>query len=101
TATRSTIFSRLESYRAIEIEMCYHSHETVGISLSRPDGSVRVHSLQPLFVAGQCLTTGRERKIILSLLRGIEKDLGWATEYRVKQLLLHWGWADDSGSEPT
>jgi hypothetical protein len=51
--------------------------------------------VQPLFVAGQCLTETRERRIILDLLRGIESDLGWATDYRVRQLLKEWGWNEE------
>ncbi len=94
TARRSTVANRLQSYRSIEPEIRYHSHEICGIALSRPEGSVRIHQLQPLFVAGQCLTEPRERRVILELLRSIEADLGWATEYRVQQLLHEWGWHD-------
>lgn len=99
TARRSTVTSRLQSYRSIESEIRYHSHEICGISMARPDGSVRIHSLQPLFVSGQCLTDPRERRTIIRLLRGIEADLGWATEYRVQQLLKEWGW-DESDLMP-
>lgn len=53
---------------------------------------MRIHQIQPLFVVGQCLTHESERQAILELLRGIEVDLGWATEYRVQQLLKVWGW---------
>ena len=67
-----------------------------GIACSRPEASVRVHSTQPLFVAGQCLTHHRERKVVLDLLRSIEVDLGWATEYRVEQLIKEWGWVANS-----
>lgn len=67
-----------------------------GIACSRPEASVKVHSTQPLFVAGQCLTHYSERKVVLDLLRSIERDLGWATEYRVEQLIKEWGWAAES-----
>ncbi|KAI9724777.1 MAG: hypothetical protein M1812_000053 [Candelaria pacifica] len=97
TARRSTVAKRLQSYRNIESDILYHSREICGIALSRPEGSVRIHSLQPLFVAGQCLTESHERKIVLNMIRSIETDLGWATEYRVKQLLAEWGW--DHGEE--
>lgn len=92
TARRSTLNIRLQSYRAIEQESRHHSHEICGIALGRPEGSVRIHSVQPLFVAGQCLTEVRERRTILDLLRSIEEDLGWATDYRVQHLLKEWGW---------
>ncbi|KAK6585410.1 hypothetical protein PZA11_002137 [Diplocarpon coronariae] len=90
TARRSTLSDRISSYRGIEREVRHHAHEIVGIALGRPDGSVRIHQVQALFVAGQCLTEDRERQVILSLLRGIEDDLGWATDYRVKKLLSEW-----------
>ena len=105
TMRRSTIANRLNSYRLIEEEIVSHCYEIwyvaciiwllmlsaydfpSGIALSRPEASVRVHQTQPLFVAGQCLSQSHERHLILELLRGTEKDLGWATENRVQQLL--------------
>jgi hypothetical protein len=95
TARRSTLSNRLHSYRAIEREVRYHSHEICGIALGRPEGSVRIHQVQPLFVAGQCLTETCERRVVLDLLRGIESDLGWATDYRVRQLFKEWGWNEE------
>ncbi|KAJ5518726.1 hypothetical protein N7453_001148 [Penicillium expansum] len=100
TSRRSTITLRLQSYRSIESEIAFHSREIVGIGLSHPDGSVRINSLQPLFVSGQCLTDPRERRTTVRLLRGIESDLGWATEYRVQQLLKEWGWDEISTRSP-
>lgn len=90
TARRSTLSNRLASYRSIEAETRRHSHEICGIALGRPEGSVRIHQVQPLFVAGQCVTDQRERRVILDLLRNIEADLGWATDYRVQQLMREW-----------
>ena len=96
TAGRTTIARRTNSYREILEEMVSHCYEICGISRARPEASVRVHSTQALFVAGQCLTDPRERKVILDLLRDIETDLGWATGYRVQQLQREWGWVSDS-----
>ncbi|KAJ5099325.1 transcriptional regulator family: Fungal Specific TF [Penicillium argentinense] len=92
TSRRNTITLRLQSYRSIEADIGFHSREILGIALSRPDGSVRINSLQPLFVSGQCVTDPRERRVAIRMLRAIESDLGWATEYRVQQLLKEWGW---------
>lgn len=94
TAKRATIYSRLHSYRYIDAEVRYHSQEICGIALSRPEPSSRIHMVQPLFVAGQCLDDIRERQVILELLRDVEKELGWATEYYVQQLLLQWSWTN-------
>ncbi|RAK94923.1 uncharacterized protein BO80DRAFT_460199 [Aspergillus ibericus CBS 121593] len=96
TSRRSTITDRLNSYRSIESDIRFHSREIVGIALACPNGSVRINSLQPLFVSGQCLTEPGERRAVLQLLQGIEADLGWATEYRVNQLLREWGWDENS-----
>ncbi|PGH18932.1 hypothetical protein AJ80_04259 [Polytolypa hystricis UAMH7299] len=96
TSRRGSITNRLKSYRSIENEIRYHSYEIIAISMSRPEASVRIHSIQPLFVSGQCLTEPRERRVILQLLRGIEDDLGWASEYRVNQLLKEWEWDEQA-----
>ncbi|KIM95124.1 hypothetical protein OIDMADRAFT_45534 [Oidiodendron maius Zn] len=80
------------SPKAIFWEICF---QICGIALGRPEGSVRIQQVQPLFVAGQCLTDKKERNAVLILLRGIEADLGWATDYRVKQLLREWKWDEE------
>ncbi|KAL4782659.1 hypothetical protein BJX76DRAFT_368960 [Aspergillus varians] len=74
----------------------FHSREIVGIAMACPAGSVRINSLQPLFVSGQFLTGPGERRMVLRLLQDIEVDLGWATEYRVKQLFREWGWDENT-----
>ncbi|KAL8769641.1 MAG: hypothetical protein Q9209_004438 [Squamulea sp. 1 TL-2023] len=89
---RTTIANRVNSYRNIQSEITYHSRQILGLCLARPDASVRIHALHPLFVAGQCLTETAERRVVIDLLRGTEKDLGWATDYRVQQLHQEWGW---------
>ena len=95
TARRSTLATRLHSYRDIESDTRHHSFQICGIALGRPEGSVRIQQVQPLFVAGQCLTDTKERNAVLILLRGIEADLGWATDYRVRQLLREWKWDEE------
>ncbi|KAL4974236.1 hypothetical protein BDW66DRAFT_90654 [Aspergillus desertorum] len=74
----------------------FHSREIVGIAMACPAGSVRINSLQPLFVSGQCLTDTGERRMVLRLLQDIETDLGWATDYRVQQLRREWGWGQNT-----
>ncbi|EEP77008.1 predicted protein [Uncinocarpus reesii 1704] len=92
SSLNGAVSSREIQHQSIDSEIRYHCHEICGISLSRPDASVRINSVQPLFLSGQYLSDDRERMIVLQLLRGIENDLGWATEYRVEQLLEQWGW---------
>lgn len=50
------------------------------------------HSVQPLFVAGKCFTDPQERGLMVELLREIENERGWATDYRVRQLLKEGAW---------
>ncbi|KAL8708051.1 MAG: hypothetical protein Q9220_006982 [cf. Caloplaca sp. 1 TL-2023] len=93
----TTIAHKVNSYRNIQYEITYHSKQIVGLCLARPDAGVRIHAMQPLFVAGQCLVEEGQRKVVVDLLRGIERDLGWATEYRVRQLRGEWGWDEGEG----
>ncbi|KAL8699247.1 MAG: hypothetical protein Q9201_006113 [Fulgogasparrea decipioides] len=97
-ARTSTIAARVNVFRNMQSDITFHSRQILGLCLARPDASVRIHALQPLFVAGQCLTETAERRVVLDLLRGIERDLGWATEYRVRQLLQEWEWDNEEGS---
>lgn len=90
TAIRSSVTARLSSYRVIQQEVLRHSREIYAISMSDPADTVRIHSVQPLFVAGQCLTEPWERDTVLDLLVGIQRELGWATEYRIKTLMEQW-----------
>jgi hypothetical protein len=98
TQGRTTVCARLSSYQSVLAACQAHSREIVGISLGRSDEAVRIHSVQPLFTAGQCLSDPRERQVVISLLRDIETDIGWATEYRVKQLIEQWQWEENDQS---
>ena len=92
-----TVRGHMASYQSLLGACQKHSREIVGISLGRSDEAVRIHSVQPLFTAGQCLSDARERQVVLQLLRDVENDIGWALDYRVQQLLQQWQW--ESGHE--
>jgi hypothetical protein len=77
-----------------------HSRKIVGISLAQSDEAVRIHSVQPLFTAGQCLRDTSERDVVLSLLRDIKSDTGWTTDYRVQQLSEQWQCEESEGLVP-
>jgi hypothetical protein len=96
----STVFARLNSYQSVLAACQKHSREIVGISLACSDDAVRIHSVQPLFTAGQCLSDSRERQVVLNLLQGIESDIGWASNYRVKQLVEQWNWEEQESTMP-
>lgn len=77
-----------------------HAKEIVAIGLGRSDEGTRIHAVQPLWTAGLVLGISDEedvseeteswRRSIISQLRGIERDMGWASEYRVRSLLELW-----------
>jgi hypothetical protein len=96
----STVCARLNSYQSVLAACQKHSREIVGISLACSDEAVRIHSVQSLFTAGQCLRDARERQVVLNLLRDIETDIGWATDYRVRQLVQQWQWEEQEATVP-
>ena len=92
TARRTTIGTRLRSYRDIDDETAYHAREICGIALARHECSVRIFSIQPLFVAGSTFSKREEQEVVMRLLEGIERELGWKTGYRRQKLLEEWQW---------
>jgi hypothetical protein len=86
----STAFDRLQGYREVTKEVEYRSREVCGIALGRPQGEVRVYMVPLLFAVGQCLESADEHQIIVDLLRGVEADLGWTTEFAVQNLQSSW-----------
>ena len=92
---RTPPYKRFDAYKTVTSDVIGHGRAICGIAVSRPEGSVRIHSVQPLYTAGQCLESPAERKEVVKILRDIEHDTGWAAEYRVKTLLSIWGWSND------
>ena len=84
---------RLKAHREVSSETIKHAHRICGIALGRPHPSVRVEMLLPLYVAGLCLEADEERKVVLELLRAIEKDTGCSTEKRCLELMKEWDWS--------
>lgn len=86
----STAFDRLQGYREVTKEVEYRTREVCGVALGRPQGDVRVHMVPLLYALGQCLERAEEHQIVVNLLRGVEADLGWATEYVITKLEATW-----------
>lgn len=86
TAVRSTVSSRLQSYRQGEREALLHARELCGTCLAGPPDPVRIHSVQPLSVAGQVFEEPGDLQVVLELLEGIERDLGWTTYHHRSSL---------------
>lgn len=87
--------SRLKAYREVSAEAMKHAREIVGIALGRPHPAVRVEMLLPLYVAGGCLEAEEERRVVLDVLKAIEKDTGCATDIKVRSLMDEWGWTHE------
>ncbi|EHA18724.1 hypothetical protein ASPNIDRAFT_140060, partial [Aspergillus niger ATCC 1015] len=88
TAIRST--ARLRSYRRIAELAVRHAREICGISLGGLPDAILPHTVQPLFVAGQCFEQDSERQLVVGLLQQVECDSGWATKYRIQDLQRQW-----------
>ena len=86
----STAFDRLQGYREVTKEVEFRSRELSGIALGRPQGGVRIYMVPLLVAVGQCLEKPEEHQIIVDLLRGVEADLGWTTEYAIRKLQDSW-----------
>lgn len=69
----------------------WHARRIVGISLSNTHHGCWTNSLQPLWIAGRCFSSLEEHKTILRLLERIEREIGWATEWRANDLKEWWG----------
>ncbi|RYP43192.1 hypothetical protein DL768_010044 [Monosporascus sp. mg162] len=90
TAIRSIVSARLQSYRQDQQRAYYHAQELCGIALAEASDSVRIHSVQPLFVAGQVFHREEDQRAVIDLLSGIENDLGWLTAYYIQKLKDEW-----------
>lgn len=86
----STAFDRLQDYREMTKEVDYRCREICGIALGRPGGEVRIYMTALLLAVGQCLENSEERQIIVDILRAVEADLGWATDYAAQDLQTSW-----------
>ncbi|KAK0921591.1 hypothetical protein LTR57_008610 [Friedmanniomyces endolithicus] len=109
TSAGSSLAARHASYATILQLSRGHAREIVAIGLGRADEGARIHAVQALWTAGLVLgvagadeergggeTEGWRRRIV-GLLRGIERDVGWASGYRVRSLLELWGLPGDWG----
>ena len=69
----------------------WHARQACGISISNNHHGARTNSIQPLWIAGKCMSHPSEHKAILDLLEKIEKECGWKTRWRIEDLKEFWG----------
>lgn len=78
-------------YRSMHRQMAGHAREIISVALGSANDAVRMHMLQPLYVAGRCLSREGDQGALVKLLKDLENDLGIATSYRVTALYEEWG----------
>ncbi|TLS25671.1 hypothetical protein PpBr36_07270 [Pyricularia pennisetigena] len=71
--------------------LLWHARRIIGISLSNTHHGCWTNSLQPIWIAGRCLSSPEEHRVILDLLARIETESGWATRWRADDLREWWG----------
>lgn len=82
----------LGSYNALQRNLSHHAMEIIPIARGMT-GSITVqkYMLQPLYIAGRCLSNWDERSLVIEHLKHIESNLGLATDYCVRSLAEEWG----------
>jgi len=81
----------LSTYYSLQRDLRQHAMKIIPIARAIPDDRVRKNLLQPLYTAGRSLFDTNDRQDLLDILLEIESDLGFATEYRLKDLSGEWG----------
>lgn len=69
----------------------WHARQICGISACNHDHGPWINALQPLWISGKLMSHPVEHRIILDLLKTIEKETGWATSWRARDLKEYWG----------
>ena len=69
----------------------WHARQICGISLTNHHHGAWTNSIQPLWIAGRCMSHISEHRIILALLRRIQRESGWAAQWRADDLVEVWG----------
>ncbi|KAF4973827.1 hypothetical protein FZEAL_9206 [Fusarium zealandicum] len=69
----------------------WHARQVCGISISNDHHGAWTNGIQPLWIAGRCMSHPSEHKAILELLGRIERESGWSTRWRAEDLKDFWG----------
>ncbi|KAK1972333.1 hypothetical protein LY78DRAFT_391933 [Colletotrichum sublineola] len=75
----------------------WHARQICGISMTNHHHGAWTNSVQPLWIAGRCMSHPAEHRAILELLEKIEQESGWCTKWRADDLKDFWG---DLGDAP-
>lgn len=69
----------------------WHARRVCGIGISNDHHGAWTNGVQPLWVAGRCMSHPAEHGAILELLERIEREAGWGTRWRAEDLKEFWG----------
>ncbi|CAM1507474.1 Fc.00g071150.m01.CDS01 [Cosmosporella sp. VM-42] len=69
----------------------WHARQVCGISISNDHHGAWTNGIQPLWIAGRCMSHPSEHRAILELLGKIERESGWGTRWRADDLKEFWG----------
>ncbi|KAK1993689.1 hypothetical protein LX36DRAFT_729272 [Colletotrichum falcatum] len=69
----------------------WHARQICGISMTNHHHGAWTNSVQPLWIAGRCMSHPAEHRAILGLLEKIERESGWCTKWRADDLKDFWG----------
>ncbi|KAL1892600.1 hypothetical protein Sste5346_006885 [Sporothrix stenoceras] len=69
----------------------WHARQICGISLTNHHHGAWTNSIQPLWIAGRCMSHVSEHRAILALMRQIQRESGWAAQWRADDLVEVWG----------
>ncbi|TID07414.1 hypothetical protein CH35J_000077 [Colletotrichum higginsianum] len=69
----------------------WHARQICGISMTNHHHGAWTNSVQPLWIAGRCMSHPAEHRAILRLLDKIERESGWGTKWRADDLKDFWG----------
>lgn len=69
----------------------WHARQVCGISISNSHHGAWTNGIQPLWIAGRCMSHPSEHRAILELLERIERESGWGTRWRAEDLKEFWG----------
>ncbi|CAH6720014.1 hypothetical protein CLIB1444_03S02498 [[Candida] jaroonii] len=68
----------------------WHAKQICSISLHNEHHGCWNNALQPLWIAGQLLSSSQEHEIVLNLLSKIESTTGWQMNFRANDLKKYW-----------
>lgn len=69
----------------------WHARQICAISITNTHHGCWTNSIQPLWIAGQLMSCVAEHRAILDIYARIERETGWATQWRAEDLREYWG----------